>query len=337
LKEIGIGGEILAWIQDWLKGRKQRVVLLGKSSKWTDVMSGVPQGSVLGPILFLIYINDVDEVVAGKILKFADDTKLFDTIRNHVDSFRMQCDLDNLCHWSELWLMPFNVAKCKVMHLGHNNLNAEYYLNKQILQVVSEERDLGIIIQDDLKCSGQCAKAVKSANRILGMIRRTFTYLTRDVFISLYKSMVCPHLEYCVQAWRPHLVKDIMMLEAVQRRATKLIPNMQHMSYEERLKILNLTTLETRRLRGDLIEVFKMVKGMENINYEIFFEKSISNTRGHDHKFFKPACRLDARKYFFSHRVVDIWNGLQTELVDCGTVNSFKNMLDKYMEGRGFI
>ena len=125
---------------------------------------------------------------------------------------------------------------------------------------------MGIVIQGDLKCSKQCTEAVKSANRVFGMIRRTFTYLTQDVFIGLYKSMVRPHLEYCVQAWRPHLIKDIMMLEAVQRRVTKLIPNMQHMSYKERLKNLNLTSLETRRLRGDLIEVFKLVKGIANIN-----------------------------------------------------------------------
>ena len=119
--------------------------------------------------------------------------------------------------------------------------------------------------------SKQCAKVVNTANRIIGMIKRSFSYLSKDITIQLYKSLVRPHLEYCVQVWRPHLRKDIDNIEKVQRRITKMVFGLEKLSYEEKLKKLNLTTLETRRLRGDLIEMFKIIKGFDNINYKIFF------------------------------------------------------------------
>ena len=142
----------------------------------------------------------------------------------------------------------------------------------------------------------------KTANRILGMIKRTFCYLNREIVLQLYKSLVRPHLEYCIQAWRPHLHKDIDLMEKVQRRATKMIPSLRDKPYEVRLNRLNLTTLETRRLRGDLIEVFKIFKGFDDIDLGIFFDLSKSRTRGHCLKLFKPGCRLDCRKFAFSHR-----------------------------------
>jgi hypothetical protein len=210
------------------------------------------------------------------------------------------------------------------MHIGHNNAKEKYRINGHILQDVTEERDLGVIIQNDLKCNKQCVKAVKASNKMLGMIKRTFSYLTQPVFIHLYKSMVRPRLEYCVQAWRPHFQKDIDLIENVQRRATKLIPGLKEKPYEERLKCLNLTTLETRRLRGDLIEAFKIMKGLQNVEPSTFFKITASQTRGHALKLFKPTCRLDIRKYGFSHRVITEWNRLSTDDIACDTVNSFK-------------
>ena len=130
-KAMGKGGEVYSWISDWLINREQRVVLLGKYSSWIMVKSGVPQGSVLGLLLFLIYINDIDDLINGQILKFADDTKLFNVVDNQEAITALQEDLDNLCEWSNLWLMPFTLAKCKIMHVGHNNTNAEYYLYGQ--------------------------------------------------------------------------------------------------------------------------------------------------------------------------------------------------------------
>ena len=274
LRALGIVDEIYCWIEDWLKDRKQRVILLGANSDWIGVKSGVPQGSVLGPLLFLIYINDIDEGVASGLLKFADDTKIFGVVANNEDIKKLQGDLINLCRWSKDWLMLFNVEKCKVMHIGYNNKKVKY-------EMVDKEKDLGVIMQNDLKWNSQCTKAVKTANRVLGMIRRSFSYLNKDIALHLYKTLVRPHLEYCVQAWRPHLKKDIELMEGVQRRATKLVPSMRNYSYEERLKLFGLTTLETRRIRGDLIEVFKILKGYEDVNAQTFFELSQLSTSYH--------------------------------------------------------
>ena len=337
INSLGIVGDVYNWIENWLKDREQRVVLLGCNSEWIRVKSGVPQGSVLGPLLFVIYINDIDDSVSSNLLKFADDTKVFRIVSTPNDIDKLQYDLMNLCKWSDDWMMLFNADKCKVMHFGYNNTEADYKIYDKNLDVTKEERDLGIIIQNDLKCRLQCIKAVNTANIVLGMIRRSFVCKDREIILQLYKSLVRPHLEYCVQAWRPHLQKDIDLIEGVQRRATKMIPNLKNKTYEERLNNLHLTTLETRRLRGDLIEVFKICKGLDFVEPSLFFTFSTAPTRGHTLKLVKPRCHLDIRKFSFAHRVVDMWNSLDDDIVACDSINGFKNRIDKFLNGRGFI
>ena len=180
----------------------------------------MPQGSVLGSLLFLIYINDIDEGVTSGLLKFADDIKVFGVVANNDDIKKVQGDLINLCRWSKDWLMLFSVEKWKVMHIGYNNKKEKYEMDGKNLEVVDEEKDLGVIMQSDLKWNRQCTKAVKTANRVLGMIRQSFSYLSKDITLHSYKTLTRPHLEYCVQAWRPYLKKDIELMEGVQRRAT---------------------------------------------------------------------------------------------------------------------
>ena len=198
LKSHGMGNSIINWIEQWLKDRRQRVVVDGEVSSWKPVLSGVPQGSVLGPI-------------------------------------------------------------------------------------------------------------------------------------------VRPHLEYCIQAWNPYLRKDVDMLEKIQRRATKLIPGLRDLTYEERLNECGLTTLETRRLRGDQIEVFKILNGYENIGSNIFFEiKESKITRGHNYTLVKKQSRLDVRKYSFSQRTINVWNNLSTDCVQASSVNMFKNKIDKYLVKAGY-
>jgi ribonuclease P/MRP protein subunit RPP40 len=213
INSLGINGSIFKWIENWLQDREQKVVMLGSSSRWIKVKSGVPQGSVLGPLLFLIYINDIDDVVASKILKFADDTKLYGVVANQQDIERLKNDLKNLCNWSADWLMLFNVDKCIS---GIIKVKA-HEMNRKDLEEISEERDLEVIVQQDLKWSKQCSKSVSTANRILGMIKRSFCYLSKGVVLKLYKSLVRPHLEYCVQAWRPYLKKDILIRQLAPR------------------------------------------------------------------------------------------------------------------------
>ena len=175
-------------IKGWLSGRKQRVVINGQFSNWRDVLSGVPQGSVLGPLLFVIYINDTDELIGCNILKFADDTKNFREIKSPQDIAQLQEDLVNLAAWSTDWQMLFNVDKCKVMQMGYNNTCPEYFLNGTKMESVSEEKDLGVIVSDDLKWEKQCSQTVAEAHKVLGLIKRNFTDSSKETIIPLYKA-----------------------------------------------------------------------------------------------------------------------------------------------------
>ena len=224
LKSHGMGEGIIRWIEKWLTtDRRQRVVVEGEASNWKSVQSGVPQGSVLGHLQFLIYINDLDDDITSKVLKFADDTKLFRKIKQNGDYEHLQDDLDKLIKWSEKWQMLFNFSKCKCLHTGHRNEDVHYTMGGRVLSTTTTEKDLGVIISADMKVSEQCAKAASKGNQMLGLIRRTITYKEKELILPLYKTIVRPHLEYCIQAWRPYHKKDIDILERVQRRATKMI------------------------------------------------------------------------------------------------------------------
>ena len=158
------------------------------------------------------------------------------------------------------------------MHFGFANEGMEVRLGDKVLGAQKSERDLGVIMQSDLKVDKQCSKAANEVNKRLGMINRNFKCKERKVILPLYKSIVRPHLDYCVQAWRPHYRKDIDKLEKVQRRATRMVEGLGQYSYEDRLRILGLTTLETRFLRADLIEVFKILRGFENLDPDRFYQ-----------------------------------------------------------------
>ena len=176
LKAHGIGNGMINWIEKWLIGRRQRVVVDGEVSNSKAVLSGVPQGSVLGPILFLIYINDLDDDIISKVLKFADDTKMFRKIKSDADIQQLQDDLNKLIEWSEKLQMLFNFGKCKCLHTGHGNEDAQYTMGDTVLNTTLKEKDLGLTISADMKVSEQCGIAAAKGNQILGLIRRNIVY-----------------------------------------------------------------------------------------------------------------------------------------------------------------
>ena len=181
LRAIGVKGKLLDWIREWLRGRRQRVVMGGEYSEWKEVTSGVPQGSILGPILFLIFINDIDEGIKSRLWKFADDIKIMGGVSSKEDIEQIRRDLRKLYEWSNEWQLGFNLDKCKVMHIGSKNGKAEYEMGGKVLDEVEEEKDLGVIISKDFKVAKQCAEAAKTGNKILGMIYRTFT--SKNIYI----------------------------------------------------------------------------------------------------------------------------------------------------------
>ena len=167
--------------------------------------------------------------------------------------------------------MEFNVDKCKVMHLGYNNPRGTYNMGDKQLEVTEEERDLGVLIDRELDFGKHIRTVVGKANSTLGLIRVSFACMNKTMFLNLYPALVRPLLEYCIQVWSPYKRKYIKLLEGVQRRATKLVPQITELSYEDRLKALGLTRLVDRRVRGDMIETYKIISGKENVNRENFF------------------------------------------------------------------
>ena len=216
LKAHGIDGVLVEWIRRWLTDRKQRLILNGGTSDWLPVLSGVPQGSVLRPCLFLIYINDIDLNISGEMLKFAGNSKVICLTEKEETGATLQADLDKLLDWSNKWQMQFNVEKCKVMHFGYNNPCREYIMGGAKLTVTKSEKDLGVVIDSTLKTAVHMANCVWKANQMLGMIQRTITYKNMKILLLIYKSLVRPHLEYAVQTWSPHQIGHIRLIEGVQ-------------------------------------------------------------------------------------------------------------------------
>ena len=249
LKRLGVSGNIWLWLQDYLHRRFQYVNVRNSRSELLPVKSGVPQGSILGPLLFLIYVNDLPEVVKHVIFyMFADDVKCAMPIRSPLDSLYLQEDLEALCDWSAKWKLKFKESKCVLLRCFTNNNSTPtptvYTLNGKEIQASNFHKDLGIVISDNLSFRCRYELLIARAYRILGLLRRTFNHrpCVKEK-MALYISLVRSQLMYCSQVWRPYLLRDIDKIERVQRRATKYILNDFTSDYKSRLITLGILPL----------------------------------------------------------------------------------------------
>lgn len=338
LKNIGFNGVIISLIESFLADRCQKVTVSNSFSDYLPITSGVPQGSVLGPLLFIIYINDLDDNISSNVIKFADDVKIFAPCDGRSSHHfprppSLQDDLNIISKWCHNWCLNLNFSKCFCLHVGSNNPRSSYNIDDHPLFDVSSIVDLGITFTEDLKPSAQCLKVAAKAQRMISVIKLSFKYLDVNTLTLLYKALVRPILEYCGVVWCPYLIKDIDILENVQRRFTRFLPSLRDLPYNARLSHLNLDTLYARRLRFDLITVYKVFHGLIKINPSSLFHLSTDfRTRGHNYKLFVSHSRLDIRKYFFSCRVIPMWNALPVSCVQASSVPLFKTRLSNFLQ-----
>jgi ribonuclease P/MRP protein subunit RPP40 len=288
----------------------------------------------------VIFINDLPENIATHIKLYADDSKIIGIIESEEDAKELQKDIDAAVNWSHKWFMPFNIEKCKVMHVGRANMKSNrIYQMKNTegsLHDLAEtilERDLGVLTSCDLKLKAQVEAAASMANRALGRLKKSFRSRSLLLWRTLYLAYIRPHLEFAFQAWSPHFKGDIETLEKIQRRATKTITALKRLKWEERLARLGLTLLEDRRVRGDLIEQYKIMHNFENVRFFVpqqppdwATNSTYGLRRGHD--LLLKAQQVTAgeeRSHFFTNRVAAPWNALSYEAVHARSVNAFKD------------
>jgi ribonucleases P/MRP protein subunit RPP40 len=330
LESLGIRGKLLLWIEAFLSNRTQAVKIAKAVSRSVDVISGVPQGSVLGPLLFLVYINDIVDVFDSKvqIKLFADDAKIYVVVNDITDCEHMQYYIDKLVSWANCWQLKISIPKCACLHLGTRRVNYQYLIGGESLPDVDSMVDLGVTVSTNLKFSKHISCIVNRAHQRACLILRCFKCRDPETLCRAFVVYIRPLLEYCSQVWSPCYLTDICKLERVQRQFTKRLKGMRNLSYGMRLEKLNLETLELRRLKFDLIFVYKIMHGLVSVDNNIFEFSNMVNLRGHSCKMTKPVSNINCRLFSFASRVVDVWNILPQTAIEADTLDEFKEIVD---------
>lgn len=353
IHHYGIRGNLHKWLSCFLKNRHMNVVVEGEHSDTAYVESGVPQGTVLGPIMFLCHINDLPDSVKSQVRLFADDCLLYREIKSMQDHVTLQNDLAELEKWAHKWGMKFNAKKCYILSVRQKS-NFFYQLDNHILQQVDSNPYLGVMISDDLQWKTHITKITKKANSTLGFLRRNLKYCPKDCKRLAYISLVRSTLEYGSCVWDPYYQQDINSLEKIQRLAARFINN-DYKSYSDgcvstMLKDLKLPPLEQRRLESRLVIMFKIVRGMvPAINADKVFVQQRQRrqirprklkdfvdsnplnkfeTRNSECYVIPEAKTIQLKNSFFVKTVSD-WNKLSDSQINAETVGGFKNALNK--------
>ena len=327
MRAYGICEQVVKWTEKFLTGRKQKVVVNGQSSEWQEVISGVPQGSVLGPIFFVLFINDLPDEVVSRLLLYADDSKIYRVLKDMMDTALLQTDLHCMSLWAERWQQRFHPDKLKFVKLSRKRSSKErvYFVGTDRVAQSTGEKDIGVVVDEKLTFKKHIADQIKKANSMVGSIRRSFKFLDAKMFKLLYKGLARPHVETSVAVWNPYTAELRDDIEGVQRRATRMVPGLKELTYAERNKALDLPTLRYRRMRMDMLEVYKIVNSIyDTKSAPKLLMKEDDRTRGNGKSLVVQRANTELRRNSFTCRVAPMWNSLPRHVVEAPSKDSFK-------------
>jgi len=331
LQSYGIRGNILTWLSSFLTNRDQRVMVNGSQSSWLPVTSGVPQGTVLGPLLFLLYINDITDNIDSEIRLFADDCILYRTIRSSADQAILQHDIDTLHSWSSVWQMNFNSQKSHIMSITRqrSKLTRLYRLGTDILSQVDSYPYLGVTISSDLRWHDHINRITSKATRTLNFVRRNVYNCSSEAKSLAYTSLVRPQLEYAAAAWDPYRIGDIQAIEKVQRRAARFVfRDYRHTtSVTNLLDRLHWPSLSSRRTISRLTLFYKAAHNLPGIPLQHLQRPSRSTRTADDTTFISLSARTDPYRHSFFPRTVNDWNQLTREQRTKPSADAFRQSL----------
>ena len=341
LKTYGIEGQLLSLLKNYLENREQRVVLNGQTSEWKKINSGVPQGSVLGPLLFLIYINDLPDGIISICKIFADDTSLFSKVRDTNESAnKLNADLQNITKWAYQWKMQFNpdpnkqaneviFSRKSTVDMSHPPVK---FNNNDIVKC-SDQKHLGIVLDTKLNFDSHINQKIKKCNKLIGVIRRLSVHLPRNALLTIYKSFIRPNLDYGDILYdKPNNENFQNKLERVQYRACLAITNAIKGTSKQRLyDELGLYSLSKRRWKSKLIFFYKIINGMlPNYLYSYLEFPSQENypLRSASSNIIRPIpTRTKTFKNTFFPFCINEWNNLATKTRNAKSINIFKRLL----------
>ena len=343
LRHIGIGGDLLRWLKEFLCDRSMQVVVKDAYSAPRHVKSGVPQGSVLGPVLFLIYINHIATNLKCHYKIFADDLKIYtcvDSSNIGRDTASLQSDINHLHTTAESWGLHMNSKKCVTLRFkrrSHILDRPSYTLDGRQLPVSVAQVDLGVLVDDHLKFHEHSRTATRKAGGVAHNLLKGTVCREPEFMMHILKTHIRPILEYASPVWNTGYVQDMKRLESVQRLWTRQIKGLEGKEYGDRLRSLDLYSIKGRLLRADMIKSWKIFNGNSPIQPADLWDISRdTRTRGHPFKIRVSRSQVDARARFFSQRVVQDWNSLPTWVVTSKTLNEFKSALETCLGSRLF-